>query len=249
MSKNIELLIKKYINNDGKLTCSNAFKIATKLKISPIEVGNKAQEMNIRITDCDLGQFGKRPMGTFKENVLQDLKKISDEQNRVCCKDARALAKKSSLKSVRTAIKEGGLDVIYCELGCFTEKKGRRFYVKTKIWIENHNKELLFDKDKIEVLEMIKKYSSISKTSEKLGISSKEVWDYIQMLQKNLGDVLVKIQKDDDNYDNISLTSKADEFIKKYKQLQNDIEEFANKRFKELFLKDRKAKNKKAKTE
>ena len=37
MSDNFEALIEKYRGEDGKLTCSNAFKIATKLKISPKE--------------------------------------------------------------------------------------------------------------------------------------------------------------------------------------------------------------------
>ena len=239
MSENMESLINRYIGEGGKLTCSNAFKIATKLKISPMEVGNRAKDMNIRISACDLGQFGKQPMGTFKEEVLQDLKEISDDQDRVYCKEARELAKKSSLKSVRTAIKEGGLDVIYCELGCFAEKKRTRLYVKTKTWIENQNRELLFGKGKTEILEMIKEYGSISKASEKLGMNYKKTWSHIQILQKNLDDVLVETQKGGGNHGGTSLTPKADEFIKKYRQLQNEIEEFANKRFKELFLKDR----------
>jgi molybdate transport repressor ModE-like protein len=239
VSDNFEALIEKYRGEDGKLTCSNAFKIATKLKISPKEVGDRAKQMSVRIGACDLGQFGKQPMGTFKDEVFSDLKKISDKLDRVYCKDARELAKKSNLKSVRTAIKEGGLDVIYCELGCFKEKKRTRLYVKTKTWIENQNRDLLFGKGKTEILELIKEFGSIAKAAEKLGMSYKKAWSHIQILQKNLDDVLVETRKGGGEQGGTVLTQKANEYIEKYRQLQNEIEEFANARFKELFLKDR----------
>ena len=40
-----------------------------------------------------------------------------------------------------------------------------------------------------------------------------------------------------------TLNDRAHELINAYKQLQNDIEDYANKRFKELFLKQDEKKN------
>ena len=40
-----------------------------------------------------------------------------------------------------------------------------------------------------------------------------------------------------------TLNDRAHELINAYKQLQNDIEDYANKRFKELFLKQDETKN------
>lgn len=238
----MDQLIEKYRGEDGKLTCASAFKVASKLKTTAQEVGQRAKDTDVRISACDLGQFGKQPMGVFKEEVLSDLHEICDEQQRVYCKDARELAQKSNLKSVRTAIKEGGLDVKYCELGCFSEKKGTRLYVKTKTWMENQNKELLFGKGKTEILEYIDEFGSIAKAAEKLGMSYKKAWSHVQILQKNLDDVLVETQKGAGAQGGTTLTPKAHEYIAKYKQLQHEIEEFANERFRELFLKDRKRK-------
>lgn len=42
-----EELINKYLNEKGKLDCSDAFKIAAKLKCSPLEVGDMAKAMEI----------------------------------------------------------------------------------------------------------------------------------------------------------------------------------------------------------
>jgi molybdate transport repressor ModE-like protein len=239
MFNQIDEQIQKYKGDDGKLTCSNAYKIAAKLKTTAKIVGQRAKDKDIRISACDLGQFGKQTMGRFENKVLDDLSNICNEQNRVYCKDARELAKKSSLKMVRSAIKKSGLDVIYCELGCFKEKKRTRLYVKTKTWIENQNRDLLFGKGKTEILELIKEYGSISQAAKKLNMSYKKAWNHIQILQKNLDNVLVQTQKGAGEQGGTTLTPKALEFIQNYKQLQDEIEEFANERFIELFLKKR----------
>jgi molybdate transport repressor ModE-like protein len=245
MSNELDEMIEKYRDEDGKLTCASAFKVASKLKNTAQEVGQRAKDNEVRISACDLGQFGKQPLGEFKAEVFEDLEGICDEQQRVYCKDARELAKKSNLKSVRTAIKEGGLDVKYCELGCFTEKKGTRLYIKTKTWMENQNADLLFGKGKTEILEYIDEFGSIAKAAEKLDMSYKKAWTHIQVLQKNLDDVLVETQKGGGEQGGTTLTPKAYEYIAKYRQLQEEIEEFANERFRELFLKDRKPKKQK----
>ncbi len=42
---------------DGRLPCAVAFKIAKKLKVSPRQVGDTANRLNIKITSCQLGCF------------------------------------------------------------------------------------------------------------------------------------------------------------------------------------------------
>ena len=42
---------------DGKLPCAEAFRIAKKVKVAPKEVGDKANELEIRISSCQLGCF------------------------------------------------------------------------------------------------------------------------------------------------------------------------------------------------
>jgi hypothetical protein len=42
---------------NGKLPCAVAFKIVRKLKVSPKQVGDAANRLNIKISSCQLGCF------------------------------------------------------------------------------------------------------------------------------------------------------------------------------------------------
>ena len=240
MSDELDEMIEKYREKDGKLTCANAFKVAAKLNLTPQDVGQRADETNISISACDLGQFGTQSLGIFKKEVFSELDTVSDNQQKVFCKDARNLAQKSNLKTVRTAIIEGGLDVKFCMLGCFAEKQGTKLYLKSKTWMENQYGDLLFGKGKTEILEAIDNFGSIAKAAEHLNMSYKKAWSHIQILQKNLDDVLVETQKGGGERGGTILTPAAHEYMVKYKQLQKEIEAFANERFETLFLEERK---------
>jgi molybdate transport repressor ModE-like protein len=232
--------INEYLNEQGKLDCKDAYKISAKTKTPIGEVGQTAKDIGIRISGCELGQFGKlKGTGEYSEVAENKLKPFLDDKNRVTCKAARAQAGGLGLKKIRGTLKEKNIDVTYCELGCFTEKKRARLYLKTKSWIENDAGELLFGKGKTEVLELIEQEGSIAKAAEKLGMNYKKAWTHVKILQKNLDDVLVESQKGGGEQGGSKLTPKADEFINSYKQLQKEIEEYANERFKELFLKPR----------
>ncbi|WP_333805378.1 winged helix-turn-helix domain-containing protein [Sulfurospirillum sp.] len=235
----MEELIKKYLNEKGKLDCSDGFKIATKLKCSTLEVGECAKAMDIRIDSCELGQFGKLEGGIYDEEAENRLKPLLDEKNRVTCKAARAQAAGIGLKKIRGTLKEKNYDVTFCELGCFKEKLRPRLYVKTKTWIENAEGELLFGKGKTEILELIEQEGSISKASEKIGMNYKKAWTHIKILQRNINDTMVQTKQGGGEDAGTTLTPVAREFMENYRRLQADIENYANERFKELFLKPR----------
>jgi arginyl-tRNA synthetase len=55
-NKALEQEIKASLVN-GKLPCAVAFRIAKKLKVSPREVGDVANELKIKISSCQLGCF------------------------------------------------------------------------------------------------------------------------------------------------------------------------------------------------
>jgi molybdate transport repressor ModE-like protein len=111
-------------------------------------------------------------------------------------------------------------------------------HVRTKTWIENDHQDLLFGKGKTEILELIEQEGSIAKAAEKMGMNYKKAWSHVKILRENFDDELVVAQKGGGGSGGTTLTPKADELIKIYRQLQQEIETFANKRFKELFYPD-----------
>lgn len=240
MQDKIEELIEKYLNSDGRLDCGSAFKISIKLNVDIALIGEVASKIGIKISNCELGQFGNLEKDQGNLEIFRKLEPFIDEKRRVFCKEARSVAKDNGLKKVRSTLKEYKIDVKYCELGCFKEKKGKSMIVKTKTWIENSDGELLFGKGKTEVLEMISQTKSIKKAAEVLNMNYKKCWNHLKILQTNIKDELFETKQGGGEGAGTTLKPLAFELINSYKQLQNDIEEFANRRFKELFYKNNK---------
>ena len=231
--------IKKFIQDDTKLSCADAFLVSENLDIGPNKVGRAATEIGVKIKDCDLGQFGKFTGESAPSSVeaYEALKPFIDEKNRVHCNDARIVAKEFGFPTIRATLKNHKIDVKYCKLGCFKEKKGKNFILKTKIWIENSDGELLFGKGKTEVLDVISQTGSIKSASEVLDMNYKKCWSHLKILEKNFNDTLFETKPGGGKNAGTELKPKAYELMQAYKQLERDIEEFSNKRFKELFLK------------
>ena len=60
-----------------------------------------------------------------------------------------------------------------------------------KIWIEYKGKPLI-GKGGAQILEQIEKENSISKAAEKLGMSYRYVWSYLQKIEKTLGESVIE---------------------------------------------------------
>jgi len=63
--------------------------------------------------------------------------------------------------------------------------------ISCKIWLEHRGKPIL-GKGGAEILQAIAKYKSISKAAEKLGMSYRYVWNYIERINRSLGKPAVK---------------------------------------------------------
>lgn len=56
MENELERKIKSSLVN-GRLPCAVAFKIAKEMKVSPRDVGDAANRLSIKISNCQLGCF------------------------------------------------------------------------------------------------------------------------------------------------------------------------------------------------
>lgn len=108
--------------------------------------------------------------------------------------------------------------------------------VKVKVWIEDENKILFLVMENEIVGKQIEKTGSISKASQEIGMNYKKAWSHIKILEEFIEDDLVVVKQGRGEDSGTKLTLKAKELIELYKTLNNDIKDYSEKRFKELFL-------------
>ncbi len=112
---------------DGYLSCPLAWAIAKKSNVSKIAVGDIADKLGVRITNCQLGCFKieKTPYDKSSRNNINSevitVIKTSKESNQLTCAKVFDLARQYRLKPMVIAdeINSMGLKIRSCQLGCF----------------------------------------------------------------------------------------------------------------------------------
>jgi hypothetical protein len=110
-----------------KLGCVAAFEIAAKLSVSPNAIGRSLDQMDYRITHCQLGLFGHSPekkIVTPDKAVDLRLKtaiEASVEDGRLSCLKAWEIAAKLQVPkiAVSNACEGLGMRIKPCQLGAF----------------------------------------------------------------------------------------------------------------------------------
>lgn len=116
---------------ENQLPCAVAHYIAAELEVSPQAVGDAANEIGVRITQCQLGLFGYaqkgqpayrilRPMEPLPEALARALSEAAVD-GRVTCAGLWQITEQFDLSrhEVGNAADTLGLKVKPCQLGCF----------------------------------------------------------------------------------------------------------------------------------
>ena len=120
-----ELLLTN-LDEDGKLSCIKAFKVARLIGKKPIEMSGITKSMGIKITNCELGVFGKLRFQDPNIHVYDKLKQNYMGHKTLECKELWDEAQNSTLRTVGSTVKNSDIEVVHCQLGCFREKKGHK---------------------------------------------------------------------------------------------------------------------------
>ena len=118
------LILQDNLDENGRLSCLKAFKVAKLLGIKPIKKADTCKNENIKITSCELGVFGKIAFETYEEDIYKNIKQHYKNNTQVTCKTLWKEAQSTSLRRVGSTVKNSDVDVIYCQLGCFRKKLG-----------------------------------------------------------------------------------------------------------------------------
>jgi hypothetical protein len=116
---------------EGDLPCAVAHYIAADLGVAPIEVGNTANEVDVRITMCQLGLFGYAVKGKPTYRIFKAWTDMPEElstalqtkavDGRISCIALWEIGKQFGLSrhEMGNAAEGLGLKVKPCQLGCF----------------------------------------------------------------------------------------------------------------------------------
>ena len=66
-------ILKKYLNDDGKINCLDAFKLARELKIDPSEIAVITKKYSLKIDNCELGVFGSKDFTDARDDIYEKL--------------------------------------------------------------------------------------------------------------------------------------------------------------------------------
>jgi hypothetical protein len=116
------------MNSDGKISCTDAHKIASDLEIPAVEVGRTIDLNEIRIARCQLGLFGykekERNIVTPAELVTDKVKNrimLDVKDNNISCLSLWNIAEELGMTKMETtaASEHMKLKICCCQLGAF----------------------------------------------------------------------------------------------------------------------------------
>ena len=114
------------LDEEGKLSCLKAFKVARLIGKEPKEMSSITKSLGIKITNCELGVFGKLKFQDPNIQVYNKLKQNYMGHKTLECKVLWDEAVNSTLKTVGSTVKNSDIEVSHCQLGCFRTKKGKK---------------------------------------------------------------------------------------------------------------------------
>jgi hypothetical protein len=120
------------VESGGELACSAAFAIADRLDVDPLDVGQAADALAVRLVGCQLGLFGYGPKSegahrrvSAMTDVPPELKRAIeaalDSDGKLTCAKAWRIADdlEASRQTVSNAAEGLGVRIKDCQLGAF----------------------------------------------------------------------------------------------------------------------------------
>nr|MBC7245240.1 hypothetical protein [Chloroflexota bacterium] len=117
---------------EGELPCASAFAIAQRLSVEPLQVGQTADELGVRLSKCQLGLFGYgskaegkhrrvRPMPDVPPQLAAAIRAALGKDGKLSCIAAWQIAEdlQMSRQQVSDAAEGLGVRIGHCQLGAF----------------------------------------------------------------------------------------------------------------------------------
>ena len=101
--------------------------------------------------------------------------------------------------------------------------------IRMKVWIEGETGEPLFGEGQIYILEAIEKEGSINAAAKAMGMGYRSMWGRLKKIEERLGTPLLIRRKGGVSGGQSVLTPEAKRMVEKFRQLQQNLHETAEK--------------------
>jgi molybdate transport system regulatory protein len=108
--------------------------------------------------------------------------------------------------------------------------------VKSKVWIENENGQLIFGTGRLYILQAISRHGSIHAAAQELQMSYRAVWGKIRATEKRLGQDLLDRKTGGVRGGGSKLTPFARQIIDRFEKLNDLTRASADELFRDVFF-------------
>jgi molybdate transport system regulatory protein len=118
-----------------------------------------------------------------------------------------------------------------------TTKPGfKKLAIKSKIWIEDENGEVVFGSGRLRILNAVAEHGSILGAAKELNMSYRAVWGKIKATEERLGQPLVARREGGARGGGSELTPLGKALVERFRQLQTLTETSADSLFQDIFV-------------
>ena len=114
--------------------------------------------------------------------------------------------------------------------------ESRKLVVKSKIWIEDEQGDVVFGSGRLHILGAIEKHGSILAAAKELGMSYRAVWGKIKATEERLGRPLLTKRTGGQSGGGSELTSFAKALVERFRHLDNLIMSTSDTLFQGVFM-------------
>ncbi|MEN6439174.1 MAG: LysR family transcriptional regulator [Syntrophobacter sp.] len=112
----------------------------------------------------------------------------------------------------------------------------KRLLIKSKIWIEDADEEVVFGAGRLYILEAVSRNGSIHAAAQELKMSYRAVWGKLRATEKRLGQPLLSRKTGGIQGGGSELTPFARELIDRFGRLDAVVRNAADELFEDLFV-------------
>lgn len=131
IDERIAAAIRERVDEQGKLACAAAFRIARELEVEPLAVGKTADRLDVRLNRCQLGLFGYGPKERGEHKIVEPASEVDPalsqamqervHDGRLSCEVAWEIAAGMRIPKMKVsaAAETLGIKIVDCQLGAF----------------------------------------------------------------------------------------------------------------------------------